>query len=258
MSLPRIELTALLEGRVVETLTRQGPELSCLIGRADECDLRLIGEGVSRRHCKVFAQTGGLVLEDLGSANGTFVVGHRVTRRALVGTGEFAVCGFTVRYKAEAAGREAPVGLLVESRRGFADRTMQIVPERVRQNERRSVVRAALRGHLVGAPPAGLKTEGRVILLHKGTSVIGSSDRSEVVVAGAPRMAALILRGDATFEVLDVSEKGKSVRVNGERRLTAPLFDEDELEVCGEKFLFRDGLPRLDDPPTKRWVRTAI
>lgn len=258
MSLPRIELTALLEGRTIATLTLEGPELRCVIGRSDECELRLEGEGVSRRHCKLIAQEGGIVLEDLGSANGTFVAGNRVSRRALLGAGEFAVCGFTVRYKAEAAGREAPVGLALGNRRGFADHTMQITPERVVRNERRSVIRAALRGHLVAAAPEGLAGEGRVILLQKGTSVVGSSQRAEVVLPGAPRMAALILRGDVSFEVLDVSEKGKSVRVNGERRLSAPLYDEDELEVCGTRYLFRDGLPRMGDPPTKRWVRDAI
>lgn len=53
-----------------------------LIGRGDDCDLRIDDPGVSRRHAEVrITETYGLpeiTVVDLGSTNGTKVEGHRV------------------------------------------------------------------------------------------------------------------------------------------------------------------------------------
>jgi len=49
-----------------------------LIGRADECDVRPLGEEVSRRHCLLEADGDGLAVKDLGSRNGTYVNGVRI------------------------------------------------------------------------------------------------------------------------------------------------------------------------------------
>ncbi|MBL4846598.1 MAG: FHA domain-containing protein [Planctomycetes bacterium] len=45
------------------------------IGRADECDVTLDSEGVSRQHAKLHVAAGNWMLEDLGSHNGTRVDG---------------------------------------------------------------------------------------------------------------------------------------------------------------------------------------
>lgn len=49
-----------------------------LIGRSPGCDLNLTHVGVSRQHASLDWKDGGPVLSDMGSANGTFVNGHRV------------------------------------------------------------------------------------------------------------------------------------------------------------------------------------
>jgi hypothetical protein len=53
---------------------------SVLCGRAEECPVRTGSDQASRRHCQISLQADMLVVEDLGSRNGTFVNGHRVTR----------------------------------------------------------------------------------------------------------------------------------------------------------------------------------
>jgi len=53
------------------------------IGRAPECQLVLKDSRVSRRHARLHARDGVLVLTDLGSTNGTRVNGHRVTELVL-------------------------------------------------------------------------------------------------------------------------------------------------------------------------------
>jgi len=64
-----------------------------VIGRSSELDMVLVEDMVSRRHAKISVETGDIFLEDLGSTNGSFVNGEKVTRtklaegdRILIGT----------------------------------------------------------------------------------------------------------------------------------------------------------------------------
>jgi pSer/pThr/pTyr-binding forkhead associated (FHA) protein len=53
------------------------------LGRGAECEIQVDVQDVSRVHAAVWSSGGQLVIEDLGSSNGTFVNGEPVTRRAL-------------------------------------------------------------------------------------------------------------------------------------------------------------------------------
>jgi pSer/pThr/pTyr-binding forkhead associated (FHA) protein len=54
-----------------------------VIGRREDCDLRIpLGE-VSRKHCRLIRDGDSLKLEDLGSSNGTYLNGQRVQEAQL-------------------------------------------------------------------------------------------------------------------------------------------------------------------------------
>lgn len=53
---------------------------SLVVGRADDAGLLLAGDGISRQHARLTPGDDGVVVEDLGSANGTYLNGQRVTR----------------------------------------------------------------------------------------------------------------------------------------------------------------------------------
>ena len=54
-----------------------------VIGRREDCDLRIpLGE-VSRKHCRIVRDGDSLKIEDLGSSNGTFLNGQRVQEAML-------------------------------------------------------------------------------------------------------------------------------------------------------------------------------
>ncbi len=59
-----------------------------VLGRGDDADLRLIDEGVSRRHAMVILEQGQVVLEDLGSVNGTFCNGVRIFDARILSDGD--------------------------------------------------------------------------------------------------------------------------------------------------------------------------
>jgi two-component system cell cycle response regulator len=85
-----------LRGEVGADAERRGGVLTCLtqpkmglvyrltaartvIGRAEECDLQLSGPGVSREHAAITGHEGTYTLEDLGSTNGTYCRGQKLT-----------------------------------------------------------------------------------------------------------------------------------------------------------------------------------
>ncbi len=53
------------------------------IGRAADCELRLPSGDASRQHAEIVAGEDGFTLRDLGSTNGTFVNGERVSEHRL-------------------------------------------------------------------------------------------------------------------------------------------------------------------------------
>jgi pSer/pThr/pTyr-binding forkhead associated (FHA) protein len=64
-----------------------------VIGRGGELDIVLVEDMVSRKHAKITTQQGKVVIQDLGSTNGTFVNGEKIKRfrlkegdRVLIGT----------------------------------------------------------------------------------------------------------------------------------------------------------------------------
>jgi hypothetical protein len=100
---PDIILDVKEPGRAARRIPVAGSPIR--IGRAPECELVLKDARVSRRHARLHARDGVLVLTDLGSTNGTRVNGHRVTE-VVLGAGDQITIGDT-NMVVEAAPAEA-------------------------------------------------------------------------------------------------------------------------------------------------------
>ena len=73
-----------------------------VIGRRQDCDLRIPSTDVSRRHCLLSMHDGCLNVEDLDSVNGTYVNGRRTSGRQIVMPGDRLQIGpvtFVAEYK---------------------------------------------------------------------------------------------------------------------------------------------------------------
>jgi pSer/pThr/pTyr-binding forkhead associated (FHA) protein len=68
-----------------------------LIGRKEECDVRLEHKSVSKMHCVLVKTDGLLLLRDLGSTNGTRVNGTRVRRAALLPNDQLSIAHYKFR-----------------------------------------------------------------------------------------------------------------------------------------------------------------
>jgi diguanylate cyclase (GGDEF)-like protein len=80
-------------GRVVQLESAE-----FVIGRHQSCDLPLVDGSVSRRHARILLTEGRHLLEDLGSANGTYVGVDRVDQHWL-SDGDIIQFGSTIAYR---------------------------------------------------------------------------------------------------------------------------------------------------------------
>src|SRR3954470_11457177 len=54
-----------------------------VVGRREDCDLRIPLGDVSRKHCRLIRDADSIRMEDLGSSNGTYVNGQRIQEAIL-------------------------------------------------------------------------------------------------------------------------------------------------------------------------------
>jgi pSer/pThr/pTyr-binding forkhead associated (FHA) protein len=85
---------------VVEGDTKKGKTFQLggelMIGRADTCQLSLDDTYVSQMHARIFPKGEGIMLEDLGSTNGTYLNRQRVTAPMELQRGDRVKIGKTV------------------------------------------------------------------------------------------------------------------------------------------------------------------
>ena len=74
-----------------QTITPEVFELAnseIIIGRDENADLTITSQAVSRRHARLIREEDGYVLEDLGSSNGTFINGQKISGRRALKSGD--------------------------------------------------------------------------------------------------------------------------------------------------------------------------
>jgi hypothetical protein len=105
--------------------------LPTTIGRSRDSDLTVAHPMVSRRHCEIFEADGALHVRDLGSLNGTFVNGERVSEAELPHQAELTVGPLTFRaeYGQAAAEEELPAFDEVEGTEAVAFEALDDVVE---------------------------------------------------------------------------------------------------------------------------------
>src|SRR5690606_30702005 len=79
------EHAVLYVGRRAEGARRRTIRRPLVVGSAGDADVQLVDPAVSRAHLRISPSPRGVLVEDLGSRNGTYVGGVRVTRAEISG-----------------------------------------------------------------------------------------------------------------------------------------------------------------------------
>lgn len=132
-----------------EDLVHVGPDRpKVLVGRSKECHLKTKNNTVSRQHAAVHWREGRYVLQDLGSANGTFYRRQRVTE-VVLDDGESVFCGtFQIEFHLDDRDRMPEAGEPGPGVRGppIEERTIEDVGPPPLPSERVSAVPARVAG----------------------------------------------------------------------------------------------------------------
>jgi pSer/pThr/pTyr-binding forkhead associated (FHA) protein len=97
-----------------------------IIGRADDCHLKPRSELISRYHCTVISEDGYVAIRDLGSKNGVYLNGERISMEHELKNGDKLSIGpleFLVHLTVDVKGQKKPK---VESISDAVTRTVEI------------------------------------------------------------------------------------------------------------------------------------
>jgi predicted component of type VI protein secretion system len=99
-------VTVVFGGQEQKSYPLDRPKL--IVGREPTCEIPIDNLGISRQHC-AFAQKGdAFVVQDLGSSNGTFVNGKKITEHFLNNDDEVVIGKYTLKFKNQQQAAPAP------------------------------------------------------------------------------------------------------------------------------------------------------
>ena len=155
-----------------------------LVGRAEDCTLRVLDEAVSRRHAEVVVEGGRVRLCDLGSSNGTRLNGARVSEAELADGDTIGVGGTEIVFL---AGPEAERSTVLDGEAAPAGRAPGGAPERPSVSEAERLSRLApVEPEIVGEAPAftaALDDARRAALVTSPVLITGSTGTGKELVA---------------------------------------------------------------------------
>lgn len=206
------------------------------IGREAGVDIVVDNAGVSRLHAELRKEGDGWTVTDMGSANGTFLNGQRVSATQLlkagdeIGMGKFSLL-FEKVLDAPAAPAAGPAHAPVE-----AQGTMHIKAHEVAQllNESSKQRKAHVEWESGGQRGSHHFAEAAAVLF-------GMDDLCDVVVPKGPKHHLLMIRKDRGCEIRNLAMFAK-MKVGGSVTKKARLKDGDVVEMAGLKLTFRGDL----------------
>jgi pSer/pThr/pTyr-binding forkhead associated (FHA) protein len=240
------KLTLMRDRKTVQIYDLSQPVVR--IGRAQGMDIRIDDVSVSRQQAEIQQEEGGgWVVRDIGSSNGTFVNGERLTGdRPLKPGDEIAVGQFSLFFERGLSsfqprrwvtGEAAPAAAPAAAPRpaGPADATSYLSAEELERVRQEGAQKR--QPHLVwearGAPATHyLRTDG--------AALVGRSDLCDLRLPRGPRQHVLVIRSGEGFEVRNLS-RWYRMRVRGQVTRRARLRDGDVIEVGGVRLTFKTG-----------------
>jgi pSer/pThr/pTyr-binding forkhead associated (FHA) protein len=198
------------------------------IGRAEGMEIVIDNVSVSRAQAEIRQEKRGWAIRDLGSANGTFVNGERVTAsRTLRAGDEISFGKFSLFFDRPFTEPLAdPVSVTPSRGRANAPGTYHASPEEI---ERLNQVIASKRRAQIEWEVAGLRGTH---YLDGDRVVVGQAEECDVRVPAGAAREVLIVRGESGYEIESLAPRWQFTRlkVNGRTTRRATLRSRDRIE----------------------------
>lgn len=227
------KLTLLLERKPLQVYDLSEPVIR--VGRTPGLEVVIDNVSVSRRQAEIRQDGAGWVVRDLGSANGTFLNGTRLTADTPLKAGDEISFGkFSLLFDRSV---EEPIAAaaVVKGAAERSDATFQMPAEELERLQRAQAQRrqAQLRWQLGGAEHT------HFIGRETGAVLVGRAGVNDLRVPGGARYQLLVLRTEGRFVVRNLSA-WRAMLVNGKRARQAPLKSGDVVVLGKLRLTFLD------------------
>ncbi|HSW63089.1 MAG TPA: FHA domain-containing protein [Dissulfurispiraceae bacterium] len=213
-----------------------------MLGRKPENDLAIDNLAVSGFHAKILKENDRYVLEDMGSLNGTYVNGERITRRTLKSGEQILIGKHTIEFIAPELKTEEPA-----LRPKALDETVVLDPRlqqqllgRASPEPRGSALSSEKSEVLGGFVVIEGSSEKREYEMRDRVTTIGKDSSAGIRLRGffTPKIVALVNRRKEGY-FISPAAKNKLPKVNGtEIAERCDLKDGDIVEVPGMTLQF--------------------
>jgi hypothetical protein len=236
------KLTLMLDRKTVQVYDIDRPVIR--VGRVAEMDIVIDNVSVSRRQAEIERGGNGWVVRDIGSSNGTFVNGERLSGdRPLLPGDEIAIGKYSLFFErvladdagpgiAAPAARPAPAG---HDAPGRSDATMFLRPEEVDQLRKSGAQKR--QAHVLWE--AAGKRGTHYLASEAAAALVGTDELCDLRVPRGTRHHLLLLRVGQSFEARNLSFWRK-MKIGGRAVSRGAIATGDVIEIGGLKLTFMD------------------
>lgn len=209
------------------------------IGRNPGNDILIDNVGVSRRHAVIQVSGDHVVVEDLGSANGTFVNGQKITKHELQDGDEILVLKHRLLFRVPKEASPPPKAEVIADagqKTMFIDAAMIAQAAAGKPAAKSEAATPKLRPRLI------LPDLKKTLALEEEEEVtLGKGPECKIQLSGmfvAELHAKIVREKEGHFKIVHVAGLA-GTRVNGEKISEHVLKHGDEIEIGKQKLLFR-------------------
>ena len=204
------------------------------VGRAMDCDIVVDNLGVSRHHCTIIKDGEGWAVLDGGSNNGTYVGGQKIQKHTLKAGDRIVLGKHSLVY--DPHGYAGGTGAASSKKAGAMGGEMTMFVDQAQLAKAMASEVGGKRMALV------LKQGGRdvVVPLLKDETAVGTADNADIPAKGflVKPVQAKLVRNQAGHRIVAMGG-WRSVKVNGQKVVDAPLKAGDLIQIAGTVFTYR-------------------
>ena len=213
-----------LDSRLLEKKKFDAESIS--IGRDSENDIYINNLAVSRFHAKIHKEPSKFIIKDLGSANGTFVNGHKV-EWAEIKIGDIVLIGkhiIRLENPKQVQDEAFTEGHTVMVDQNTQDKLLQRLESKIPSNQTKLI-----------------SSGGVEIPIHAEYFTIGKNpdanlNLNELFVKDTH--ASIVRQGDGNFRIINTGSFFKPTKVNGKKIHEKILRSGDVIQIGNHKMVF--------------------